>query len=274
MAARTPAVENQILFTPDVQTNSSVSPTSGNLLQLVQIFNDFLTNQPPRSKLRRMNARPASAGFNGSTLRLRFDQTAGEVLLAEFRLFNLSGGIAGHLFKKDFARTFVARQRLAKLSHFGFRAGKARLQLDDRRDDFTQPMVGQPDHRDLGDGRMGLQPLGDAQRRGALVVDAQAHGLESLQQHPGVEGGEGGPGVAHQRIDHAVEVGGAAEERAADPPALAVDVVPFPIDWNDLARFDALAAVVKAEAKRLNIKVECGIDWKKFPDAPHYQVPG
>ncbi|MBK6881287.1 MAG: M15 family metallopeptidase [Elusimicrobia bacterium] len=57
-------------------------------------------------------------------------------------------------------------------------------------------------------------------------------------------------------------------------PALAVDVVPFPIDWNDLARFDALAAVVKAEAKRLNIKVECGIDWKKFPDAPHYQVPG
>ncbi|MBK8127317.1 MAG: M15 family metallopeptidase [Elusimicrobia bacterium] len=57
-------------------------------------------------------------------------------------------------------------------------------------------------------------------------------------------------------------------------PALAVDVVPFPIDWNDLARFDALAAVVKAEAKRLNIKVECGIDWKKFPDAPHYQMPG
>lgn len=57
-------------------------------------------------------------------------------------------------------------------------------------------------------------------------------------------------------------------------PSLAVDVVPWPLDWNDHNRFRVLSDVVKDTAKRLKIKVECGIDWKKFPDAPHYQLPG
>lgn len=62
-------------------------------------------------------------------------------------------------------------------------------------------------------------------------------------------------------------------------PSLAVDVAPYDSDtkkilWNDHTRFKELAAVVKDTANRLGIKVKCGIDWKKFPDAPHYQLPG
>lgn len=57
-------------------------------------------------------------------------------------------------------------------------------------------------------------------------------------------------------------------------PSLAVDCVPWPLDWDDHARFRVLADIVKDTAKQMKIQVECGIDWKKFPDAPHYQMPG
>lgn len=62
-------------------------------------------------------------------------------------------------------------------------------------------------------------------------------------------------------------------------PSLAVDVAPYDADtktipWNDHSRFRVLSDVAKDTAKRLKIKVECGIDWKRFPDAPHYQMPG
>lgn len=57
-------------------------------------------------------------------------------------------------------------------------------------------------------------------------------------------------------------------------PSLAVDVVPYPIDWNDHARFMSFASNVKKVAKRLKINVEWGGDWKKFVDLPHYQVQG
>lgn len=62
-------------------------------------------------------------------------------------------------------------------------------------------------------------------------------------------------------------------------PSAAVDVAPYDADtgkipWHDNARFRVLSDIVKETAKRLKIKVECGIDWKRFPDAPHYQLPG
>jgi peptidoglycan L-alanyl-D-glutamate endopeptidase CwlK len=59
----------------------------------------------------------------------------------------------------------------------------------------------------------------------------------------------------------------------------AADVVPYPLDWNDLAAFRALAAKVKAIAAemhadgRMKHAIEWGGDWK-FVDMPHYQIIG
>lgn len=63
-------------------------------------------------------------------------------------------------------------------------------------------------------------------------------------------------------------------------PSQAVDVVPFPIDWNDLTRFYHFAGFVLATAKRLGIRVRWGGDWngdlkfkeEKFKDLPHWEL--
>jgi len=55
-------------------------------------------------------------------------------------------------------------------------------------------------------------------------------------------------------------------------PSKAVDVVPYPIDWNDIDRFKLLANVVKRKALELGIDVEWGGDWKTFKDYPHWQI--
>jgi len=55
-------------------------------------------------------------------------------------------------------------------------------------------------------------------------------------------------------------------------PSQAVDVTPFPIDWNDTKRFKELGALVKERATALGIAIEWGGDWNKFVDLPHYQL--
>ena len=61
-------------------------------------------------------------------------------------------------------------------------------------------------------------------------------------------------------------------------PSTAVDIVPYPIDWDDIDRFKELAAVVKEEwslmpeAEKLRYRLEHGGDWKSFPDWPHWQI--
>jgi len=55
-------------------------------------------------------------------------------------------------------------------------------------------------------------------------------------------------------------------------PALALDVCPYPIDWNDIPRFVALSKVVKAKAKELGISITYGGGWKKIKDYPHYEL--
>jgi ribosome recycling factor len=54
-------------------------------------------------------------------------------------------------------------------------------------------------------------------------------------------------------------------------PSKAVDVVPFPLDWNNIESFKNLAVIVKKKAKELNIDVEWGGDWQ-MKDFPHWQV--
>lgn len=57
-------------------------------------------------------------------------------------------------------------------------------------------------------------------------------------------------------------------------PSLAVDVVPSPVDWDDLDRFRAFAVVVKEQAAQLGIEVQWGGDWQTFKDLPHWQLKG
>lgn len=52
----------------------------------------------------------------------------------------------------------------------------------------------------------------------------------------------------------------------------AVDIAPYPIDWNNIARFKQLAEHIKLTAKQLNIPIEYGGDWKTLKDYPHWQL--
>ena len=63
-------------------------------------------------------------------------------------------------------------------------------------------------------------------------------------------------------------------------PSLAVDVVPYPVDWQDLRRFYFFAGYVKATAERMGIKIRWGGDWdndfnfkdQNFHDLPHTEL--
>ena len=52
----------------------------------------------------------------------------------------------------------------------------------------------------------------------------------------------------------------------------AVDMVPWPVDWNDLDRFEVVSEAMKAAAEELNISIVWGGDWKSFYDGPHYEL--
>ena len=55
-------------------------------------------------------------------------------------------------------------------------------------------------------------------------------------------------------------------------PSKAVDVVPYPLDWNNLESFKLLGSVVKRKAMELGIDIEWGGDWNSFKDYPHFQI--
>jgi len=55
-------------------------------------------------------------------------------------------------------------------------------------------------------------------------------------------------------------------------PSEAVDLAPFPLDWDDVGAFDRLGAHVKATAGRMEIPVVWGGDWVKLRDRPHVEL--
>ena len=57
-------------------------------------------------------------------------------------------------------------------------------------------------------------------------------------------------------------------------PSLAVDIAPWPIDWNDIDRFKELAVVVKKAADTVGVAIQWGGDWKTFKDWPHWEIKG
>jgi peptidoglycan L-alanyl-D-glutamate endopeptidase CwlK len=52
----------------------------------------------------------------------------------------------------------------------------------------------------------------------------------------------------------------------------AVDMVPWPVDWNDLERFEVVSEAMKIAADELDIPIVWGGDWNSFYDAPHFEL--
>ena len=52
----------------------------------------------------------------------------------------------------------------------------------------------------------------------------------------------------------------------------AVDMVPWPVDWNDLERFEVVSEAMKAAAEELEVSIAWGGDWKSFYDGPHFEL--
>ena len=63
-------------------------------------------------------------------------------------------------------------------------------------------------------------------------------------------------------------------------PSNAVDVAPYPIDWNDRERFHLFAGFVIGVARGMGITLRWGGDWNmnfevddnKFDDFPHFEL--
>ena len=55
-------------------------------------------------------------------------------------------------------------------------------------------------------------------------------------------------------------------------PSRGIDVVPYPVDWDDTGRFQHFAGYVKGVAAMLGIKIIWGGDWKSFKDFPHFEI--
>ena len=52
----------------------------------------------------------------------------------------------------------------------------------------------------------------------------------------------------------------------------AVDLAPWPIDWNDLDRFRQVADAMKQASEELDVPVIWGGDWRTFYDGPHFEL--
>lgn len=60
----------------------------------------------------------------------------------------------------------------------------------------------------------------------------------------------------------------------------AVDLAPWPIDWNDISRFDAVALAMFRAASAMGVRIRWGADWdgdgklreRGESDSPHFEL--
>jgi peptidoglycan L-alanyl-D-glutamate endopeptidase CwlK len=63
-------------------------------------------------------------------------------------------------------------------------------------------------------------------------------------------------------------------------PSTAVDIAPWPIDWDNRDRFIFLTGIIYCIAEQMNIKIRSGSNWsrswqfekQKFNDLPHIEL--
>lgn len=84
--------------------------------------------------------------------------------------------------------------------------------------------------------------------------------------------------LAFKRGNTKVHFGNSAHNWA---PSVAVDIAPYPVDWDDIARFRELQTkVIRPLAKELGIPIRQGYDWdgdgssadESFVDWPHIEL--
>lgn len=65
-------------------------------------------------------------------------------------------------------------------------------------------------------------------------------------------------------------------------PSRAIDIAPYPVDWNDAARFNVLAGIMLGIASLQGVNLRWGGNWSgdfdlknnKFADIGHFEVKG
>lgn len=55
-------------------------------------------------------------------------------------------------------------------------------------------------------------------------------------------------------------------------PSLAIDLVPSPVNWNDIHEFCYMAGFVIATAQQEGVNLLWGGRWKKIKDYPHFEI--
>jgi len=55
-------------------------------------------------------------------------------------------------------------------------------------------------------------------------------------------------------------------------PSLAVDIAPYPIDWDDIDRFRKLAGYMQVAANKLRIPLIWGGTFTRLKDYPHFEL--
>ncbi len=55
-------------------------------------------------------------------------------------------------------------------------------------------------------------------------------------------------------------------------PSLAVDVVPYPVDWKNESAFNILAMEMAFEAGKQGVRLRWGGTFKSFRDLPHFEL--
>lgn len=55
-------------------------------------------------------------------------------------------------------------------------------------------------------------------------------------------------------------------------PSHAVDVVPVPLNWEDIPAFEKLGEKIMAKADELGIKIKWGRDFTNLKDYPHFEL--
>lgn len=61
------------------------------------------------------------------------------------------------------------------------------------------------------------------------------------------------------------------ESKHNQKPSLAIDVAPYPIDWNDISRFEKMCDIIERIAKEKQIKIRLGRGFS-FKDYPHIEL--
>ena len=55
-------------------------------------------------------------------------------------------------------------------------------------------------------------------------------------------------------------------------PSHAVDVVPVPLNWEDIPAFEKLGEKIMAKADEMGIKIRWGKNFKGLADYPHFEL--